>query len=204
MVFYLVRLPALLDLEEELLEERMLPPEECTGADERVAVPAERTVEVEERIGCDVLTAEREMVIPRVEVAVVRVGVAVVRVAVAVRVVVAVVVRGAVVVVVVRVAIAARVAVAFALVAVAAVREGGATLLLTRERVAGWRKFTLLKVFWRVVVAAVVTRVFAVGRGVTVPLAREAVRVSIRRCVCNAPALLTLAAALREAKERSG
>ena len=44
MVFYLVRLPVLLDLEEELLEERMLPPEECTGADERVAVPAERTV----------------------------------------------------------------------------------------------------------------------------------------------------------------
>ena len=193
---YLVRLPPLLDREEEPADERMLLPEEYPP-DERIELEdEERTVDEGERVTLlDECTVDDErtgvVLADRVTVVeLLRTGVAVVRVVVETELLGVVVLRVAVEterlgVVVLRVA-EVRLVVAV-------------EVPLIRERVAD----DVLSVLLPNVRSPVVLTRVAVPR-VVVPSVRAALRYSVRRAVSNARALVILREALRTANERSG
>ena len=207
---YLVRVPPLLDREEEEpADERMLLPEEYPP-DERIELEdEERTVDEGERVTLlDVCTFDDErtgvVLADRVTVVeLLRTGVAVVRVVVETELLGVVVLRVAVEterlgVVVLRVAVETE-RLGVVVLRVAEVRPVVVEVPLIRERVAD----DVLSVLLPNVRSPVVLTRVAVPR-VVVPSVRAALRDSVRRAVSNARALVTLREALRTANERSG
>ena len=192
---YLVRLPPLLDREEEPADERMLLPEEYPP-DERIELEdEERTVDEGERVTLlDECTVDDErtgvVLADRVTVVeLLRTGVAVVRVVVETE------LLG---VVVLRVAVETE-RLGVVVPRVAEVRPVVVEVPLIRERVAD----DVLSVLLPNVRSPVVLTRVAVPR-VVVPSVRAALRDSVRRAVSNARALVTFREALRTANERSG